>query len=289
MKKIIPVFLMALVLSCQPAKENATESQQSQSFEKERREFQSQMKSAPEAAAQIQATAADFNLSLTNNAAEYMSYTGDSLKAAANLGVYLADLNYCVAYQQGASTKELFTAAHGLSKAIGIDQNILDFLIKRYNENIDQNDSVKTIIGELYWNSTDGLQDASKERLLGVAMAAFQIETLHLALGVIATYPKDILPDDSRIQILVPLFKMVLEQQQRIETIHAFLLTIGNEKNENFAYYDAAFKDLIDVYKRLNVNDAIANNQGSALLNDAVVNELNDKVNTIRDKIISLG
>ena len=60
------------------------------------------------------------------------------------------------------------------------------------------------------------LKDAEKERLLGVTMAAYQIETLHLCLGIIDTYPKDVLPQDVLIQVLTPLFKLVLGQQRSI-------------------------------------------------------------------------
>ena len=136
------------------------------------------------------------------------------------------------------------------------------------------------------------LKDAEKERLLGVTMAAYQIETLHLCLGIIETYPKDVLPQDVLIQVLTPLFKLVLGQQRSIEIIHTYLRTLRDpsdpNRTPNFAYYDQVFYELIGVYERLNVQDAIANNRVSELLNDDVVNELSEKVSAIRYEIVSI-
>ena len=98
---------------------------------------------------------------------------------------------------------------------------------------------------------------------------------------MIFSYPKDNLPDDARTAIPVPLFKMVLEQKQNVETIYGFLLSIADpsdpEKQPNYTYYSTAFQELIDIYGRLNVDEMIANNRGAELLNDAVVQELSEK------------
>jgi hypothetical protein len=290
MKTLLNILLLsALIFSCQKKEQAATTSV---AFEKERAAFFNNLKAPAEAAAQLQATAAEFNPGLISDPKNYANYANDEVKAAANLGLYLADLNYSVAFKQSASTKDLFTAAHDLSKVIGIEQGILDFLMQRYNENISQNDSVKAVITELFDKSTAGLQGTDREKLVGIAMSAYQIENLHLALGTLESYPKDLLPDDARSQVLIPLFRMVLGQRQNVENIYGFLQSIADplnpEKNPNYAYYATAFEELIGVYQKLNVDDKIANNQGVELMNDAVVMELHEKVKTIRNKIISI-
>jgi hypothetical protein len=44
---------------------------------------------------------------------------------------------------------------------------------------------------------------------------------------------------------------------------------------------------LIAVYNRLNVDERIAKNQGIELMNDAVMKELTQKVDAIRNKVTS--
>jgi hypothetical protein len=290
MKKLISLLLLVtLIVSCQ--KNKSTETQVASTFEAERTAFFSNLATPGEAAAALQATAAEFNPGLMNDPKLSAGYTTSEVKAAANLGVYLSDLNYSIAYKQSANTKELFTAAHDLGKYIGLEQSVLEYLMKRYNDNIAQHDSVKAVIDELFQKSTVGFQGTEREKLVGIAMAAYQIENLHIALGIIQAFPKDLLPDDARIQILVPVFRLVLEQQQNIETIYAFLKTVGDplnpEANPNHAYYSTAFEELIAVYKKLDVDEKIASNKGTELMNDAVVQELSEKVNAIRSKIVS--
>ena len=135
------------------------------------------------------------------------------------------------------------------------------------------------------------LNGTGREKFVGIAMAAYQIENLHLALGIIETYPKDMLPTDARTQILIPVYKMVLAQQKNVENINAFLKAIADplapEEKPNYAYYATAFEELIGVYKRLDVNEKIANNQGLELTKDDVIQELRSKVEAIRDKIVT--
>lgn len=290
-KSLYTLFLAALLLACQGNKEAKNETEPSAEFETARSTFFSNLKAPAEVAAQLQATAAEFNPSLMSDPKMASSYTTDEIKAAANLGIYLSDLNYSVAYKQSATTKEFFAATHTLSKAIGLEEAALGFLLIRYNQNIEQNDSVKAIVNELFDKSTASLQGTEREKLAGIAMAAYQIENIHLALGIIQSYPKDMLPSDARTLILIPVFRTALMQQQNIETIYMFLKSIADpldpNANPNYAYYSNAFGDLIATYKKLDVNDKMANNQGLELMNDAVVQELNTKVNAIRDKVIS--
>ena len=292
MKKILFVLLLgSLTLSCQKSKESAdnqaTPAPDSTTFTNERNTFFSNLLAPTEAAAQLQATGAEFNASLMNDPKKYSQYASDEVNAAANMGVYLSDLNYSVAYKQSKNTKEYFTAAHELSKSIGMEQKTLDFLAQRYNDNLAQNDSAKNIMRDLLEHSTAGLQGTERERLAGIAMAAYQIENLHLALGVIDSYPDDLLPSDARTLVLIPIYKMVLGQKQNIQTIHNFLKSYSSPENPNYQEYNTAFEELIAVYNRLNVDDKIAKNQAVELMNDAVMKELTQKVDAIRNKVTS--
>jgi hypothetical protein len=291
MKKILLVLLLgSLTMSCQKSKDTSADqaaAPDSTTFTTERNTFFSNLLAPTEAAAQLQATGAEFNASLMHDPKKSGQYASNEVKAAANMGIYLADLNYSVAYKQSANTKEYFTAAHELSKAIGLEQGTLDFLAQRYNDNIAHNDSVKSVMKDLLAKSTQGLQGTEREKLAGIAMAAYQIENLHLALGVIDAYPDDMLPSDARIVILIPIYKMVLGQKENIQTIYDFLKSYSNPENPNHQYYSTAFEELIAVYNRLNVDERIAKNQGVELMNDAVMKELTQKVDAIRNKVTS--
>jgi len=291
MRRILFVLIIgSLTISCQKTKESTAS--EKQAFSAERNTFFSNLMDPAEVAVQIQSTAAKFNPGVLNDPKNYSIYYSNEVKEAANMGIYLSDLNYCIAYSKSDFSKEYFTAAYELSRAMGVEKTVLEFLMQRYNTNLAQNDSVKNVVTDLLLKSTRGLQGTELEKLAGVAMSAYQIENLHIALGIIESYPKDMLPDDVRMIVLIPLYKVVLKQRNNIATIQNFLKTFSDpldpNKNPNFPYYSNALSELIGVYDRLKVDEKIANNQGVELLNDVVMKELSEKVNAIRDKIVSV-
>ena len=293
MKKLIALAGLIILFSCQKKSEETTTEAPAAtpSFESERKAFFNSLATAGDAAAGLQATGAEFNGSLLNDPKNFGNYTSNETKAAANLGIYLSDLNYCIAYKKSDNVKAIFPAAHALSKSVGIEQGILDFLMKRYNDNLAKNDSVKAIVDDLYAKTTKDVEGSSREKAVGIAMSTYQIENLHIALGIIKSYPKDMLPDDARMTILVPVFKYVFDQKNNVNVIYGFLKSITDpsnpEQNPNYPYYAQAFEELIGVYNRLNIEEKIAANKGTELMNDAVVAELSSKVDAIRSKIVS--
>jgi len=295
MKQSIFILLVGIAaISCQKSDgKSEVPTEQSKAFDNRRAAFFDNIMAPAEVAAQIQFTAADFAPKLMNDPEKFSMYAGNEVKAAGNLGIYLSDLNYCIAYEQsGGTTKKYFQASHELSKAIGIEKNVLAFLAKRYDQNISRNDSLKNVVTDLLQQSTLELQETSKEKLAGIAMSAYQIENLHLALGILNAYPKDMLPDDARATIMVPLIKVVVNQRANIENIYNFLQSYSDpldpDKNPNYPFYTNAFKELLAVYKKLDVEEKIANNKGLEIINDAQVRELSEKVNAIRDKVVSV-
>jgi hypothetical protein len=160
MKKILFfVVLVFITQSCQKAKENTADNAVDETaFADERKAFFNALKEPGEIAGQIEATAAEFSPSLMSDPKNSGVYISNEVKSAANLGVYLSDLNYCIAYKQRDLSKEYFAASHELSKAIGVDRAVLEFLIKRYNDNLEQNDSLKAVVTDLWIKSSRDFQ-----------------------------------------------------------------------------------------------------------------------------------
>lgn len=290
MKRILPAaILLLLFIACQNARDK--EQNLKGEYTEERHAFFSNIMAPAEAAAQLKATGAEFNAGLMSDANNFSIYTRNPVKAAANLGIYLSDLNYSLAFEVVESTKQYFMAAHELSRAIGAEQEVLAFLMKRYNDNLSTNDSVRTIVNALLKASTGMAEGTARENLAGIAMAAYQIENLHLALGTIRSYTKDTITSDNRTIILAPLLEMVLRQRVIVENIYSFLKEVTDpanpDKNPNFLYYTNAFEELIAVYKKINTVDRISKKHISELIDDPALNELIDKTDVIRSKVIS--
>ena len=292
MKNIGWLFLPAVLLlsACQKGKEKPAAQQASPAFDAQRNAFFGNLKNPSETAIHLQAIVPEFNPDLINSPKQFTLYTYNPVKASANLGIYLSDLNYSIAYQQDLFTTELFSASYELSKVVGVERNILDFLKNRYNENLSRKDSVKAVVETLFDKSTAGLKGTERERFVGIAMVAYQIENLHLALGLIESTAENTHPDDAHAKALVAIYGMVAAQKINLEITYRFLQSITDltdpDKNPNYPYYTSALKSLIEVYRRLDMEGKLAGHQNITLMSEDI-KELIINVDAVRNKIIS--
>ena len=240
-----------------------------------------------EYAAILNSTGAEFNPLILNDVDNMPGYLVPREKAVANLGVYFFDLGYSVAYKQRDHVNAYYDVCHNLAIELGIEKSFMEVMMVRFNENIEQNDSLKTYFRDSYRKASNsvGETEGEKSYFRAIFLAGFYIEGLYNILEVIEDYPKDILPDDQRFLILMPLAKSVLEQKKNIKTLTE-MLEIDYTAADDDEYYATAFRNLINTYEKLDVDDKIANNQGAELLNDAVMIELMAEVDAIRSRIV---
>lgn len=275
MKQIVSIILIsALLTSCgkNPKKEAESETQSTSAV---RDSFFSYLQNPSDVASKLAPVLTGFDAGILNDPTHFIDYTSNDVKAAANLGIYLADLNYCILNKQPSKTKEYFDAVHELSKVLLAEKEALEFLMKRYEDNISQNDSVKMVMEKLLEKSTLGLKGTDRERLAGIAMAGYQLENLHLALATLQSFPEN--PTEEQIQSRVYLIQFVIQQRGKFVVIHNFIEAnsdpLDPDRNPNYPFYNQALRELIGIYQGV-TEDAPR------------IMELHEKVTALRDKII---
>lgn len=274
---LIVLLIVTSLVSCGRKQEDQSASTaESRDFALERENFFASLKNPDDVSSLAQGTMG-FNAQFLNDPERFYQYTSNKVGAAANLGVYISDLNYCILFKEKEEINKYFHASYELSKAIQIEQSLLEFLKVRYEKNIEQNDSVKSVINQLFSQSTAGLKGTDRERLAGIAMAGYQIENLHLALETIASLP-EVLTDDQS-QTKKQLLQYILEQQGKFEVIYTFIRVNSDptdpDKNPNYPFFDNAIRELIVVYREVTETDP-------------QLKELKEKVDVLRNKIITL-
>lgn len=291
--KIRNLFLILLVSSmifaCQSkdSKQRAQIEENTEPLKEDASKIMPNLPSPNEYAAILQSTGAEFNPLILNDVSNMSGYLAEPEKAMANLGIYFFDLGYSVAYGEKEYVDKYYNVCYDLSVELGVEKRFLEVIMGRYRENLDKNDSLKTYFREAYQNASEGVGANEEEKAYyrTIFLAGFYVEGLYNLLEKIEAYPRDILPEDERFIILMPLVKAVLAQEDNIKTL-ADRLAIDYTDEDNDEYYANAFRDLISTYERLEVGDKIANNQGAELLNDEVMIELMAKVDMIRSQVV---
>jgi hypothetical protein len=109
------------------------------------------------------------------------------------------------------------------------------------------------------------------------------VEGLYISTGLIKTYPKDLLPDDSRNLVLTPLMRVILEQKKSVADLVKMLSSL--EQTDPVASIVTDLKALDKAYTELNIEDQIKNNKASLVLTDKNLIEITNIVERLRKNI----
>jgi len=276
MKLTITLLLSLLILTACQNKDKEKSTAETRVYAAERETFFNSLKN-PEEVTKLIPGLTGFNVSLLNDTQNFYRYSTSEVMAAANLGIYMADLNYCILFNQNEVAKRYFKAVYELSKIIQIEKGTLDFLMKRYEKNLTQHDSLRVVINELFEESTLGLQGTERERLAGMAMAGYQIENLHLVLSTLNSFPEEVTTQQSQSQEV--LLTYLLEQQGKFEVIYNFIRAnsdpLDPKRNPNYPFFDNALRELIGLFNSMDKTKP-------------QTAELGKKVDEIRNRIIEI-
>lgn len=250
------LFIGIMVSACQSKPENKT-APISTAFTAERNAFFNNLRDPEEVSATLLPGLSGFDKSLLHNPKVFHRYASNDVKAAANLGIYLADLNYCILFKESAAGKEYLESSIELSQVILLDKKLLTFLMDRYENNLTQNDSLNRVMSQLLSEATKGLQGTVRERLAGIAMASYQLENLHLALSTLEGFPETLTEKQRTSKEL--LVQFVSAQQARLEIAYNFIKAhtdpLDPDRNPNYPFYDNALRELLYIYQQSSPNE----------------------------------
>jgi hypothetical protein len=232
----------------------------------------------------LQRTGAEFNQSLLNDRKKADSYGSRSDKAALNLGVYTTDIGYLSSYDKTQEAIDYLNAAKKLADNLGVIGTFDTEVLKSFESNIANKDSLASILDKAVKSTDKYLQDDSKTRLAALLLTGSFIEGLYISTGLIKSYPKDILPDDSRNLILTPLITVILNQEKSVDELAKMLASI--DQAEPIASLSKDVQDLQASYRALNIEEQIKNNRSDLVLTDKHLSEITTIVERIRKSIV---
>ncbi len=232
----------------------------------------------------IQATGADYDHSMVNSLDKEKKYLATNKIAALNLGVYATDIGYLVTYQQVQDALNYLKGCLDISDYLGL-KNALDMaIVNRFQSNLNEKDSLATIINEAIANSDKYLKETDRDNIAALVVAGTFIEGLYISTQLVARYPKNILPNDSRNLVLTPLIRIILNQQKPLEDLISLLKSI-NMKDDWIEGLINSLVELDNNYKQLDIQDKIKNNQGYLVLTDKTLERITIQVNNIRTTV----
>lgn len=219
------------------------------------------MPSAVEVVDLLNQSGAGYVFEATNPAENVDNYISYKQKAI-NLGIYGADLTYCITYSKKNETAAYLDNFVLLIEDLEISNLDTDFFITVQN-NLDNKDSLIVIVKQAIYDTHNYLKENNKDEIALYALTGSWVESLYL-VGTTVKYAQDKLA----------LYKLLINHKKDLEEIIA-LMDVHKDSEE--------FKDL---YASLNdINQLFSKVEGK-LGDHKRIEELKDKIIAFRNTLI---
>ena len=179
-KFLLPISLaiVALLTACggdQPPQDALVVDQgkdstaQDARIQKTRKVFYS-IPSPMETASLLKKAGAEYNSKILNDIKNVDKYTAAS-KQALNLGVYGADLSYTSVFNHTQESMFYTSCAKKLADRLGVSNAFNDTTLERMEANMNDRDSLLSIISETYWNVDAYLKENERDNISALMIA----------------------------------------------------------------------------------------------------------------------
>ena len=231
----------------------------------------------------LQATGADFNESVVNPKSKVDQYTTRNDKAALNLGVYVADIGYLSSYDKTQEAIDYLSACKTLADNLGLIGTFDSEVVKQFEENITNKDSLARLLDRTIKQTEAFLNDDNRNKLSSLVVSGSFIEGLYISTQLVKSYPKNILPEDSRNLILTPIMRVILEQKKAVSELVNMLKSV--DQTEPVTTLVKYLQDLEAAYQKLNIEEQIRKNRADLVLTDKTLEEITAIVEKVRKEI----
>ena len=233
----------------------------------------------------LMATGSDFDGNVINDLSKLDNYTREIAKSAINIGVYTTDIGYLISYDKTQPALEYIGACQKLSETVGVNSVVdLEFLL-RFEENLLNKDSLKTLVDEASSQSNKLLESTGRLDVASLILSGSILEGLYLSTQLIKNYPEDT-PAEIRDLILEPLIKVVIDQKEGLDKLIEIVKKFDDNRALNSILADLNKIKLIYDSELVEVSAQIASNTGDMMLQSKVLDHLTVEISRIRNSLV---
>lgn len=233
----------------------------------------------------LKETGADFNPQLINSLEKVDSYTTTRDKAALNAGVYATDIGYLSSYEQVENALDYLEACQKLAESIGAGSVFNVELMTRFEQNLDNPDSLMGIVNTVMLDAEQNLENSDKLTSVALTLVGSYIEGMYLATQVIDTYPDDLLPGDAKNIVLQNLMKVILDQEQPLLDVIALMKDLKEDETIDLMIEELNILRILYQDDLRKISASIEKNDGTFQVTPEMLKDIIIEVERIRDNI----
>ena len=222
-----------------------------------------------------------YNVDALNPVENVSKYT-TSVQQALNLGVYGADLSYANIHDQTQESMFYMNCSKKMADALGVAGAFTAEAIERIEENMNNRDSMMTIVSDAFWTCDSYLKENKQDNLSALIIAGGWLEGLYIGTRAIN--------DDSPNQDMM---QRIAEQKYSLDNLIDLLDSYDDADVKNIADKLATLKlsfDKIDEQESettVSKDDVPTIGGGSTLTyTPETIKEITATIESIRNEII---
>lgn len=168
----------------------------------------------------------------------------ESSKAKAlNLGVYGADLNYIIHFNQIQNSFKYLICAKQLADQIGVSMAFDKTAVDKFNGNVDQKDTLINIVSSAYDIIKKYLRNGDQFLVAGMVMSGSWIENMHLTFLLIDKCENE--------QDKTTLLLGIVAQKEYLNNLISLLNDLNEQKDPTVQKLTESFKSIYDVLLKM--------------------------------------
>ncbi|MCQ2607660.1 MAG: hypothetical protein MJ197_03105 [Bacteroidales bacterium] len=210
-----------------------------------------------------------FDQSLLNSP-ENVKYYNTSKNKAVNMGVYGAELNYLIHFEQTGSSMKYMAASKQLADQIGVAMAFDQHAVEEYQNNVENKDSLINIIFVVYDNARRMLKNEEQFMLSSLVIVGSWIENMYITTELFQRTKSTTLKSK--------LVTSIIEQKDYLDKILDAVVLLDEGDN-------IFVTDIIDNLKSV---DSQYQGFGDKLLSEEDVDLLHQSITKVRMKIIQV-
>ncbi len=154
------------------------------------------------------------------------------------IGLSNADIAFCAVTSHAQLASQYFDMSKQLAADLGIDVGYTEQLYRRFNQNINNTDSIQKLADEAYWRTCNYLEDNNKYNILPFVVASGWFESVYL---LIMSKKAENYSDNIK--------DIILKQESGFKSVRKFLYDSQLQTNANYYYQD--IKKIIDSIEKI--------------------------------------
>ncbi|MCC5920488.1 MAG: hypothetical protein LAT68_09660 [Cyclobacteriaceae bacterium] len=192
----------------------------------------------------IQTADVSYDRSLSHDASRKGEFSGSTDNQALNLGVFLTDLGYACLYTENQASIDYLKASKSLTEDLGILKAFESEFITRFENNLDNRDSLVSVVREGYYFMEDYLKQNERNDALAMLLTGMWTQGLFIST--------ELIQDD----FMNPKFEVVrirIGEQKVLTPLLVELLEPIKKKSEKISMISAELEALNEIYAKVEV------------------------------------